>query len=580
MKKLVDEAWDWQVCKLTETEFSVVFPSRATLRLATASGKLFLPFSEKNTEIREAFLAPKPSLVLPSAWIRLTGVPEDLMTKERLMAAFVMIGRPIDVDELSIMKRDREPIRMRFQGRYPERITGSIQLFVNGEGYNIGLQVEAAPRGAAGGAGAPPPPPPRDDGDDYDSDYISSDGEWNKHGRRKKKDDSGVATKESEKDKSGAAGPVSSKAAGSNSAPPASRTRDELLEEDVQPIDQYGSNLGLGFRAASREDVESSPLEESMQGATEPLGVVVMDHAEPSLSAETDSQVTDPLASWVAESPSIDEPPLKITRLGAALDIQEGAAASEEATEGSVVKLVTDAGAVEMVRSGRLEAGGHDLRAEALANLPLAQGRRSLAVTISTRKKKKLVVPTPVRKSGRNQGAAAGTPIMELAQRLAAEKNLETNKAKPKGNTSSALDILSDSHITSVVRDSCLLFHPRVGAPSEAISLIRAKEKVQEALAATRRRLELEEEARAAAREAAMPAELVPTGGSPLVPASANATGAADGSGEPRSGQATAVSAEGVETCPPSGRPIHNCVKGRRPQLNVRLGRTKKTSSK
>jgi hypothetical protein len=103
---------------------------------------------------------------------------------------------------------------------------------------------------------------------------------------------------------------------------------------------------------------------------------------------------------------------------------------------------------------------------------------------------------------------------------------------------------------------------------------------VQEALAATRRRLELEEEARAAAREAAMPAELVPTGGSPSVPASANATGAADGLGEPRSGQATAVSAEGVETCPPSGRPIRNCVKGRRPQLNVRLGRTKKTSSK
>jgi hypothetical protein len=168
------------------------------------------------------------------------GIPEDLMTKERLMAAFVMIGRPIDVDELSIMKRDREPIRMRFQGRYPERITGSIQLFVNGEGYNIGLQVEAAPRGAAGWTGAPPPPPPRDDGDDYDSDYISSDGEWNKHGRRKNKDDSNLATNDSEKDKSVAAGAVGSKAVGSNSAPPASRARDELLEVDVQPIDQYG----------------------------------------------------------------------------------------------------------------------------------------------------------------------------------------------------------------------------------------------------------------------------------------------------------------------------------------------------
>jgi hypothetical protein len=211
------------------------------------------------------------------------------MTKERLMAAFVMIGRPIDVDELSIMKRDREPIRMRFQGRYPERITGSIQLFVNGEGYNIGLQVEAAPRGAAGWTGAPPPPPPRDDGDDYDSDYISSDGEWNKHGRQKNKDDSNLATNDSEKDKSVAAGAVGSKAVGSNSAPPASRARDELLEVDVQPIDQYGSNLGLGFRATSREDDGRSPLVETLQGALEPHGMVVLDPAEPSLSAETDS---------------------------------------------------------------------------------------------------------------------------------------------------------------------------------------------------------------------------------------------------------------------------------------------------
>jgi hypothetical protein len=129
--------------------------------------------------------------------VRLTGVLEDLMTKERLMAAFVMMGRPIDVDELSIMKRDCKAIQMRFQGRYPERISGSIQLFMNGEGYTIGLQVEAGPRAAAGGA---PPPPPRDDGDDYDSDYISSDGEWNNHGRRKKKDEGSNANKDTEKE--------------------------------------------------------------------------------------------------------------------------------------------------------------------------------------------------------------------------------------------------------------------------------------------------------------------------------------------------------------------------------------------
>jgi hypothetical protein len=47
--------------------------------------------------------------------------------------------------------------------------------------------------------------------------------------------------------------------------------------------------LGLGFRATSREDDGRSPLVETLQGALEPHGMVVLDPAEPSLSAETDS---------------------------------------------------------------------------------------------------------------------------------------------------------------------------------------------------------------------------------------------------------------------------------------------------
>jgi hypothetical protein len=108
-----------------------------TMRLCTGSGKLHLPLSKRDTEIREGFISPRPSLVLPSGWVKLTGVPEDLMVRDRLMAAFTMIGRPIDVDELSVMKRDTEPVRMRFQCRYPDRIKGSVQVFVNGEGFTV-----------------------------------------------------------------------------------------------------------------------------------------------------------------------------------------------------------------------------------------------------------------------------------------------------------------------------------------------------------------------------------------------------------------------------------------------------------
>jgi hypothetical protein len=125
---------------MTDSEFSIIFPSRETLRMSTRSGKLYLPLSKTEVDIREAFVAPKPSLVLPAGWVKLTGVPEDLAERERLMAAFTMIGRPIDVDELLVQKRDREPIHMRFQCRHSERIKGTVQNFVNGEGYTVGCK--------------------------------------------------------------------------------------------------------------------------------------------------------------------------------------------------------------------------------------------------------------------------------------------------------------------------------------------------------------------------------------------------------------------------------------------------------
>jgi hypothetical protein len=57
----------------------------------------------------------------------------------------------IDVDDLSLLKWETEPVRVRFQCRYPERIKGSVQVFVNGEGFTVGVQAKRGPRGGSGG---------------------------------------------------------------------------------------------------------------------------------------------------------------------------------------------------------------------------------------------------------------------------------------------------------------------------------------------------------------------------------------------------------------------------------------------
>jgi hypothetical protein len=99
-----------------------------------------------------------------------------------------------------------------------------------------------------------------------------------------------------------------------------------------------------------------------------------------------------------------------------------------------------------------------------------------------------------MRKSSRNE-ALAGTPILELAQHRAEERNLEadiTTKKKDKGNDFDILDALSDAHLSSMVRDTCLVFNPAFGPPAAALLLVRAKEIAQGALAEVARRAERE----------------------------------------------------------------------------------------
>jgi hypothetical protein len=487
LKHLVDEMWDWQVCRLSDSEFSVVFPSRETMRLSTGSGKLHLPLSKKDTAIREAFLSPKPSLVLPATWVRLTGVPEDLLSKERMRAAFVMVGRMIDLDELSVQKRDREPIRARFQCRYPDRIKGSVQVFVNGEGYTVGVQAEAPPRGGAGGSGGAPPPPPRKDTEDDLSDEYSTDDEW-KHGRRKKNQEPEQDNSGQQQSKGGATGlpgaRTCDKEMGSQSAPPATRG----LEALDLPIFQYGSNLGRdGLEWTKSQEDTTFAGEKGLVQPREEGELSLLSADDSRLSTETESLVIDPLHLPAVDSPQ-EGPPTKLARRDLSLGEKE---LDQVALKGK--ELVREVQGAKTTR-----VAGQDLQKEALAAMPLAQGRRSQAVPYSRRGAAAATTPsTATRKSARHGGGKTGTSTLVKAQRLAAEKNLE-GKCKESGTSAEVLGFLSDSHLSEVILDSGMVFRPSAGTQAEAISIIRAKETVQAALAATARRLELEAEARSA----------------------------------------------------------------------------------
>ena len=58
---LFEGEWDWQVTAIGDNMFSVIFPNKAMLRMATRSGKLFLSLNNIMAEIKESLRrSPSP----------------------------------------------------------------------------------------------------------------------------------------------------------------------------------------------------------------------------------------------------------------------------------------------------------------------------------------------------------------------------------------------------------------------------------------------------------------------------------------------------------------------------------------
>jgi hypothetical protein len=251
------------------------------------------------------------------------------------------------------------------------------------------------------------------------------------------------------------------------------------------PIFQYGPNLGLDGLQLPSLGVDGETVVGKEAAGKEFGSELAQAGRGGSWSTDTGSQLTGVDSTGVVDSPVAEGPPAKIVRLGPT---------AEEMADVESVEDVED-----LLVTQKLEAARQpkNLQAEVQASSTLVQGKRTKAVPYTRR-----TPATPAsatRKSSRNAGAAAGSTALMKAQKRMADKNLETAANKEKGTDFNPLDLLSDNHISKVVKDSCVVFCPSGGMPGEAISLLRAKERVQAALAATARRLELEELAKKAA---------------------------------------------------------------------------------
>jgi hypothetical protein len=191
LKKLVCAEWDWQVVRLSETDFSVVFPNTVSLQLCKNAADLALPGSKIRIIVLDSICnppgAPPP---LSEIWTRVHGLPPCLLEAERLKAALEMIGKPILVDADSLV-HDPKAVRVQFLVHVPAFPKLAVNLFVNGKGSKVLVVPESTLSGS--GEGSSPPPPHQDKDKDKEkededenehTDHNDSDGHWK---RRKNK---------------------------------------------------------------------------------------------------------------------------------------------------------------------------------------------------------------------------------------------------------------------------------------------------------------------------------------------------------------------------------------------------------
>ena len=142
---------------MRDGDFAVIFPNCSSLKLCKNAMGLTLPISKINIMVVENVKEPAPVDNLKPTWIRLRGVLFQLRFEDKLLAALVMVGKPIQVDALSLI--EDEDVMARVFTPASAKLDTSIKLFVNGEGFPIRIFLDLGRVGRVGSSSSLPPLP-------------------------------------------------------------------------------------------------------------------------------------------------------------------------------------------------------------------------------------------------------------------------------------------------------------------------------------------------------------------------------------------------------------------------------------
>lgn len=134
----------WNITRLSEKEFLIDFPNDdlryqltkfKSFEFLTGPAEMGVKVKVENTDA-----SPDPSSILEKVWVKAFGFPQIAIKEEIIKKVAHLIGDPIEVDPISLIRMG--PVRVRVACRNADLIRGENQVFFNYEGKMIKWVVE------------------------------------------------------------------------------------------------------------------------------------------------------------------------------------------------------------------------------------------------------------------------------------------------------------------------------------------------------------------------------------------------------------------------------------------------------
>ncbi|KAE8814812.1 hypothetical protein D1007_07820 [Hordeum vulgare] len=138
--------------QLSEFEFSMVFPSSKSLRMIASCTSFTLPFNQLVTYVKAATNGFKSAGQLFEVWVLVEGVPAELRSVPFLMAFGILLRKPIEVDDKSLVRLGL--VRLKIWCVNPVCLHGPVDVFPSADGIRSRVRLEGAEAFQA-----PPPSP-------------------------------------------------------------------------------------------------------------------------------------------------------------------------------------------------------------------------------------------------------------------------------------------------------------------------------------------------------------------------------------------------------------------------------------